>query len=49
MTTSAAEHIVLELETNLRKGRYVGVRAQVGALSHSKVTQREPQLTEDQS
>lgn len=38
--TSAAEPIVLELKTNVRKGKYVGVRAQVGALCHSKMSER---------
>lgn len=31
VTASAAEPIVLELKTNLRKGKYVGVRTQIGA------------------
>lgn len=40
MTTSAAEHIALELKTNLRKGKYVGARPQAGDLCHSKMSER---------
>lgn len=40
VATSAAEQVILELKTNLRKGGCVGVSTQEGALCLSKMSVR---------